>query len=122
MTTRIIFPQPPRYLEYEEHPPEARSPVSPAERISLDKLADTLKVLGNRSRLNALVLLGGARMSAGGLAEALGVTLAASSQATQKLLAYDLVTVAKEGNQNFYSARSGPVTDAVLALAGVRNP
>jgi DNA-binding transcriptional ArsR family regulator len=90
-----------------------------ASDADLDRLADTLRVLGNRTHLKAVALLFDHKLlNAGDLAEHLGISVGACSALTGKLLAYNLVFKVPAGNRNIYKLADGAIVSAVLKLAG----
>lgn len=80
----------------------------------------TLRLLANEKRLRVLCLLAGAgEMSAGELAEAVGLSQSALSQHLARLRADDLVTVRRKAQVRYYRISDERVGRVLEAFYGI---
>ena len=78
------------------------------------KESNLFKVLSDRQRREILVMLRNGRMSAGEIAEALGVTPAALSYHLRLLRSADLVMEYKQGNFVYYEVNTTVLQELIL--------
>lgn len=85
------------------HPEALQKARGIIENAPLSRIADTFKVLGDRTRAGILMALKGGELCVCDLAELFKVTPGAISHQTRLLKAHRLVKARREGKMVFYS-------------------
>ncbi len=81
----------------------ASTPGRVPEEAVVDHAAGVLRLLADRTRLSILVMLDGAEMSVGAMAQALDRPVPGVSQHLAKLRAAGMVRVRRQGTTSYYS-------------------